>query len=116
NLGILTVLSTCHAMLGIRPAAVGVAIGSLLMAGVLIAPFCRRLPQGRRPESRRGGAGLVLMPLALLPVATVTLTRQAPVFIERFLGSDLPAGPLPHLNYAAKVSPLAMPSALPTST
>ncbi|WP_052682399.1 lipid II flippase MurJ [Saccharothrix sp. ST-888] len=112
NLGILTVLSTCHAMLGIRSAAVGVALGSLLMAGVLIAPFCRRLRQGRRPEPRRGGAGLVLMPLALLPVATFTLTRQAQVFIERFLGSDLPAGTISHLNYAAKVSQLAMTAAI----
>ncbi|MFB7664729.1 lipid II flippase MurJ [Kitasatospora sp. NPDC056138] len=112
NLGILTVLLTCHAVLGVRSAAVGVALGSLLMAGVLIAPFCRRLRQGRRPGPRRGGAGLVLIPFALLPVASFTLTRQAQVFIERFLGSDLPAGTISHLNYAAKVSQLAMTAAI----
>ncbi|MGK4580469.1 lipid II flippase MurJ [Kitasatospora sp. HPMI-4] len=112
NLGILAVLFTCHATLGVRSAAAGVALGSLLMAGVLIVPFCRRLRRGRRPGPRRGSAGLVLIPFALLPVAAFTLTRQAQVFIERYLGSDLPPGTISHLNYAAKVSQLAMTAAL----
>ncbi|GAA2234672.1 MULTISPECIES: lipid II flippase MurJ [Kitasatospora] len=112
NLGILTVLLTCHATLGVRSAAAGVALGSLLMAGVLIGPFRRRLRQGRRPGRHRGPAPLVLIPLALLPVAAFTLTRQAQVFIERCLGSGLPPGTISHLNYAAKVSQLAMTAAV----
>ncbi|MFD0530292.1 lipid II flippase MurJ [Kitasatospora arboriphila] len=50
----------------------------------------------------------MLIPLAMLPVATFTLTRQAQVFVERYLGSGLPPGTISHLNYAAKVSQLAM--------
>ncbi len=37
-----------------------------------------------------------------------TLTRQSQVFVERYLGSALPPGTISHLNYAAKVSQLAM--------
>jgi putative peptidoglycan lipid II flippase len=54
----------------------------------------------------------VLIPLAILPVAAFTLTRQAQVFIERYLGSSLPPGTISHLNYAAKVSQLAMTAAI----
>jgi len=114
NVGILALLLTCHAVWGVRSAALGVAFGSLLMAGVLIVPFLGRLHTGRRRKSRRGlpGQGLVLIPLAMLPVATFTLTRQAQVFVERYLGSGLPPGTISHLNYAAKVSQLAMTAAI----
>ncbi|WP_181442652.1 lipid II flippase MurJ [Streptomyces tateyamensis] len=112
NLGILAVLTTCHLLFGVRAAALGVAFGSLLMAGVLLAPFGRALRDGRRRRPRRGPRGLRLSPLALLPVAAFTLTRQSQVFIERYLGSALPAGTISHLNYAAKVSQLAMTTAI----
>ncbi|MFI9271788.1 lipid II flippase MurJ [Kitasatospora sp. NPDC052896] len=115
NLGILAVLTACHTLLGVRAAALGVAFGSLLMAGVLVGPFTARLRAGRRPARSVGPArarGLVLSPLALLPVAAFTLSRQSQVFIERYLGSDLPAGTISHLNYAAKVSQLAMTTAI----
>ncbi|MFF1908897.1 lipid II flippase MurJ [Kitasatospora sp. NPDC058218] len=122
NVGILGVLLSCHALWGVRSAAIGVALGSLLMAGLLVAPFLRRLRAGRsagapaRPGGREVPPGarpaLVLIPLALLPVAAFTLTRQAQVFIERFLGSALPPGTISHLNYAAKVSQLAMTAAI----
>ncbi|MER5354360.1 lipid II flippase MurJ [Kitasatospora sp. NPDC002551] len=110
NLGILGVLLTCHALWGVRAAAIGVAFGSLLMAGLLVGPFLRRLRSGpgRPGAARRSRNALVLIPLALLPVGVFTLTRQAQVFIERFLGSALPPGTISHLNYAAKVSQLAM--------
>ncbi|MFB6889827.1 lipid II flippase MurJ [Kitasatospora sp. NPDC056327] len=110
NLGILGVLLTCQALWGVRSAAIGVAAGSLLMAGLLVVPFLRALRPGtgRPGTGRRSRNALVLIPLALLPVAGFTLTRQAQVFIERFLGSALPPGTISHLNYAAKVSQLAM--------
>ncbi|WP_327066567.1 lipid II flippase MurJ [Kitasatospora sp. NBC_01302] len=113
NLGILAVLTLLHLALGVRAAALGVAFGSLLMAGLLIAPFLRALRAGpARGRAARGGRGLLLSPLALLPVAAFTITRQSQVFIERSLGSDLPVGTISHLNYAAKVSQLAMTTAL----
>ncbi|RKE21790.1 lipid II flippase MurJ [Streptomyces sp. TLI_171] len=113
NLGILALLLSGHQLLGVRSAALGVALGSGLMAGVLLLPFARRLREHRRRGLRRGSArGLVLIPLALLPVAAFTLTRQAQVFIERYLGSGLPPGTISHLNYAAKISQLAMTSAI----
>lgn len=114
NLGILAVLTTCHLLLGVRAAALGVAFGSLLLAGVLVGPFVRALRRGPggRGRAAAGGRGLLLNPLALLPVAAFTLTRQSQVFIERYLGSTLPAGTISHLNYAAKVSQLAMTTAI----
>ncbi|MFE9426068.1 lipid II flippase MurJ [Kitasatospora sp. NPDC006697] len=114
NLGILAVLTVCHSFLGVRSAALGVAFGSLLMAGVLIGPYGRAIKQGRfrRSRGQRAGHRLLLSPLALLPVAAFTLTRQSQVFIERYLGSGLPPGTISHLNYAAKVSQLAMTAAI----
>ncbi|MDH6706187.1 putative peptidoglycan lipid II flippase [Kitasatospora sp. MAA19] len=109
NLGILAVLLGCQSFLGVRSAALGVALGSLLMAGLLVGPFLRRLRRGATAgRARRSRKALVLMPLALLPVAAFTLTRQSQVFVERYLGSALPPGTISHLNYAAKVSQLAM--------
>ncbi|MFE7588199.1 lipid II flippase MurJ [Kitasatospora sp. NPDC057512] len=114
NLGILAVLLCLHSYLGVRSAALGVAGGSLLMAGLLVGPFLRRLRQGPAGtgRGRRSRRALVLMPLALLPVAAFTLTRQSQVFVERYLGSALPPGTISHLNYAAKVSQLAMTAGL----
>ncbi|MFI9365696.1 lipid II flippase MurJ [Kitasatospora sp. NPDC053057] len=113
NLGILALLFGFHGLLGVRSAALGVGLGSLLMAGLLVGPFLRRLRTGQAGQagagrSRRSRNTLVLMPLALLPVAAFTLTRQSQVFVERYLGSALPPGTISHLNYAAKVSQLAM--------
>ncbi|PBC77200.1 putative peptidoglycan lipid II flippase [Streptomyces sp. TLI_235] len=109
NLGILAVLLGGHALLGVRSAALGVALGSLLMAGLLLVAGRRLRSRRRRPErARTADAGLVLIPLAILPVAAFTLTRQAQVFVERYLGSGLPPGTISHLNYAAKISQLAM--------
>ncbi|MDH6113474.1 putative peptidoglycan lipid II flippase [Kitasatospora sp. MAP12-15] len=114
NLGILGVLTFGHGRLGIRAAALGVAFGSMLMAGVLVVPFANRLRAGRsRAAGVVGGPRrLLLSPLALLPVAAFTLSRQSQVFIERYLGSALPPGTISHLNYATKVSQLAMTTAI----
>jgi putative peptidoglycan lipid II flippase len=113
NVGILAILALCHQLLGVRSAALGVAFGSLLMAGLLVGPFGGMLHLGRtRPHRKGGRRPLLLNPLAILPIAGFTLTRQSQVFVERFLGSDLPPGTISHLNYAAKVSQLAMTTAL----
>ncbi len=49
---------------------------------------------------------------AFAPLAAYTLSRQAQVFVERFLGSTLPPGTISHLNYAQKVAQMPMLVAL----
>jgi putative peptidoglycan lipid II flippase len=109
NAGILTVMALLHARLGVRAAAAGVALGSVLMVAVLLPSFARRVSRLtlRRARGAASGAGLrepVLNPMAVLPVVLFTLTRQAQVFVERFIGSSLPPGTISHLNYAEKVA------------
>ncbi|WP_051944525.1 murein biosynthesis integral membrane protein MurJ [Streptacidiphilus rugosus] len=112
NSGILGVMLLLHGSLGVRAAAGGVALGSLLMTAVLLPPFARHVtglkdtrPTVRQAGRQRGRAGApVLSPVALLPVVLFTLTRQAQVFVERFIGSSLPPGTISHLNYAEKVA------------
>ena len=108
NAGILAVMVLLHGSLGVRAAAAGVAFGSALMTALLLPLFsrhCGRLTSPRREPSRQAPA---ISPLALLPVALFTLTRQAQVFVERFLASSLAPGTISHLNYAEKVAQMAM--------
>ena len=108
NAGILTVMLLLHGSLGVRAAAAGVAFGSVLMTALLLPLFARHcggLASPRRGAARRPPA---ISPLALLPVALFTLTRQAQVFVERFLASSLAPGTISHLNYAEKVAQMAM--------
>ncbi|MEY9873644.1 putative peptidoglycan lipid II flippase [Streptacidiphilus sp. MAP12-33] len=105
NAGILTVMLLLHASLGVRAAAGGVALGSLLMVAVLLPAFLRQV--SKLTVRRVRGASLgepVLNPMALLPVVLFTLTRQAQIFVERFIGSSLPPGTISQLNYAEKVA------------
>lgn len=108
NAGILSVMLLLHGSLGVRAAAAGVAFGSALMTALLLPLFARHC--GGLASARRGGARqpLAISPLALLPVALFTLTRQAQVFVERFLASSLAPGTISHLNYAEKVAQMAM--------
>lgn len=103
NVGILSAITVLHGPLGAVSAAIGVALGSVLMVAVQVPSFLRRLEPG---------ASLVQRPQvalwAFIPIATFTLTRHAQVFIERFLGSELPAGTISHLNYAQKVAQVPM--------
>ncbi|MEZ0064798.1 putative peptidoglycan lipid II flippase [Streptacidiphilus sp. MAP12-20] len=117
NVGILGVMLLLHGSLGVRAAAGGVALGSLLMTAVLLPPFTRQVSRltvsrltvrhGRRSADGARGVSTgapVLSPVALLPVVLFTLTRQAQIFVERFIGSTLPPGTISHLNYAEKVA------------
>lgn len=108
NVGILGVVVGLHTDLGILSAALGVACGSILMSAVQFPAFLRRAdlsPRLREPSSSRAFA-------AVIPVVLYTLTRQAQVFVERFLGSSLAPGSISHLNYAQKVAQVPMILAL----
>ncbi|MBB1255999.1 lipid II flippase MurJ [Streptomyces alkaliterrae] len=124
NLGIIGTVLALHPVLGVRAAAAGVAVGSLLMVLVQLPSFLSALPprlpalgrrrttggpraarRGRRPAVRT--AGLVGLGL-LAPVVLFALSRQSQVLVERFLGSTLPAGAISHLNYAQKVAQMPM--------
>ncbi|MFC1419734.1 murein biosynthesis integral membrane protein MurJ [Streptacidiphilus cavernicola] len=113
NTGILAVMVLLHGSLGVRAAAGGVALGSVLMTAVLLPLFSRHCARLTPRRSRAGTAGravptLAVSPWALLPIALFTLTRQSQVFIERFLASELTPGTISHLNYAEKVAQMAM--------
>ena len=109
NTGILAVMVLLHGSLGVRAAAGGVALGSMLMTAVLLPPFSRRCSTlTRRRAKPRGPANLAVSPWALLPIALFTLTRQSQVFVERYLASSLTPGTISHLNYAEKVAQMAM--------
>ncbi|NKZ08953.1 lipid II flippase MurJ [Actinomadura latina] len=127
NIGILALIAGLSAFVGITSAAIGVACGSLLMVAVQAPAFTRclrdsppaagsaagnaagsaagsaapRPPAARHVEWRLGLA-------AVAPVVVYTVTRQSQVFVERFLGSELAAGSISHLNYAQKVAQVPM--------
>ncbi|OLT31545.1 hypothetical protein BJF79_36940 [Actinomadura sp. CNU-125] len=88
-------------------AAIGVACGSVLMVAVQTPAFVRCL---REAPPHRGlpADGLRLGLAAVAPVVVYTVTRQAQVFVERFIGSGLEAGSISQLNYAQKVAQVPM--------
>nr|WP_257579288.1 lipid II flippase MurJ [Streptomyces sp. JJ38] len=124
NLAIIAVVILCHAWLGVRAAALGVALGGALMALVQLPFVLSRLPRAarpgsrrsrerrpreRRPRARRRGARPALLGFGLLaPVIVCCLGRQSQVLVERHLASGLPAGAISHLNYAQKVAQMPM--------
>jgi putative peptidoglycan lipid II flippase len=98
NVGILGAMLLLHRTLGVQSAAIGVAIGAVFMVAIQLPSFLRRLEPAAsvvRPHVALG---------AFIPIATFVVTRHAQVFVERFLGSQLPAGTISHLNYAQKVA------------
>jgi putative peptidoglycan lipid II flippase len=108
NIGILALIWTLHGRFGIVSAAAGVALGSVFMVLSQLPSFLRHVGLPRRLLVR----GSVVTVGAFAPVAVYTLTRQAQVFVERYLGSALPPGTISHLNYAQKVAQLPMLVAL----
>ena len=110
NAGIIGLMWTLRDRLGIVGAAAGVALGSVLMVLVQLPSYLRHVGRprlGPRSWSRSGFAFA-----AVAPIVVYTLGRQSQVYVERFLGSGLPAGAISHLNYAQKLAQLPMLVAL----
>jgi putative peptidoglycan lipid II flippase len=105
NVGILGSMALFHEQLGVFAAAIGVAVGSVLMVAVQTLPFLRRIgPAVWRSQVQRPHVALIVF----IPIAVYTVTRHAQVFVERILGSELSAGTISHLNYAQKVAQVPM--------
>ncbi|MGW1819044.1 lipid II flippase MurJ [Streptomyces sp. NPDC002125] len=110
NIGIIGMTLALHSVWGVRAAAAGVALGSVLMILTLLPTFVALVP-GRRGRVRRAARerGPALLGAAVLaPVVLFVVSRQSQVFVERFLASSLPDGAISHLNYAQKVAQLPM--------
>ncbi|WP_228993971.1 murein biosynthesis integral membrane protein MurJ [Streptomyces sp. DH8] len=115
NIGIIATTLALHAAWGVRAAAAGVAIGSVLMILTQLPVFLRLAPLGRPRLPRFGRIGKRVARTApplgfavLAPVILFVVGRQSQVLVERFLASTLPAGAISHLNYAQKVAQLPM--------
>nr|WP_234438908.1 lipid II flippase MurJ [Streptomyces sp. NRRL B-3229] len=110
NTGIIAAMFALGGHWGVRSAALGVAIGSGLMALIQLPSFVRQLRRRKVEQTLPVEAdGQRAVTVAL--VATVllfALCRQSQVLIERFLASTLPAGAISHLNYAQKVAQIPM--------
>nr|WP_079665055.1 lipid II flippase MurJ [Streptomyces sp. 3214.6] len=118
NVGIITGMFVLGGRWGVRSAAVGVAVGGLLMAVVQLPSLLGQLRK-RAVGAEAGGAAAgegaagqaeprPLDTALLTTVLLFALCRQSQVLIERFLASHLPAGAISHLNYAQKVAQMPM--------
>ncbi|MGH3239087.1 MAG: lipid II flippase MurJ, partial [Spirillospora sp.] len=122
NVGILALIGGLSGVAGVTSAAIGVACGSVLMIAIQAPAFVRCLRESKprsqpRPQPRSQSRSRVASVrdvdvwvgfAAVAPVVVYTVTRQAQVFVERFFGSELPAGSISHLNYAQKVAQVPM--------
>ncbi|MFJ4823275.1 murein biosynthesis integral membrane protein MurJ [Streptomyces bacillaris] len=115
NIGIIGMTLALHAVWGVRAAAAGVAVGSLLMILTQLPTFLKLLPLARprlRRPVRLGRRAVRTAPLlgmtVLAPIVVFVVSRQSQVLVERFLASALPAGAISHLNYAQKVAQMPM--------
>lgn len=106
NVGILSCMFALHDRIGVLSAAIGLAVGSVLMVAV-------QLPQFLRLVSLRGlefriSRKFLTASMVFLPIAIYTLGRQAQVFVERIVGSTLDAGSISHMNYASKIGQIPL--------
>lgn len=114
NTGIIVTMFAFGGHLGVRSAALGIALGGCLMVTVQAFFLWRRLADGPRQTSS-ANVGNESGPLSLALVATVlifALFRHSQILVERYFGSALPAGSISHLNYAQKVGQYPMVLAL----
>ncbi|OIV35991.1 hypothetical protein BIV57_18620 [Mangrovactinospora gilvigrisea] len=107
-------------ILRLRRKVAGIALDLGLPSPV---PGPRTRTKGRGAKRFLGGAvvgdGRALAGIsmaAFVPIAVFTLSRQAQVFVERFLASELAPGTISYLNYATKVAQVPMSFALILST
>jgi putative peptidoglycan lipid II flippase len=131
NTAVITVMFVLGGSWGVRAAAMGVAVGGVLMIGTQLPSLLRQLhsrkaaPSGDTAVSTAtpGTAALAdlagpaanrraMVPALVLAVLLFALCRQSQVLIERFLASTLPSGSISHLNYAQKVAQMPMVLAL----
>jgi putative peptidoglycan lipid II flippase len=105
NTGIVVCVFLLHRRIGVVSAAVGLAVGSLLMVAVQVPSLLRQVGRIRLSRSM---SFRYLPLLALLPAITYSLGRQAQVYVERFLGSSINVGAISRLNYASKVGQMGM--------
>ncbi|MFD3647779.1 murein biosynthesis integral membrane protein MurJ [Streptomyces cyaneofuscatus] len=112
NIGIIGMTLALHSVWGVRAAAAGVAVGSLLMILTQLPTLLRLLPLARprftRLRKRASRTAPLLGLTVLAPVVLFVVSRQSQVLVERFLASTLPAGAISHLNYAQKVAQMPM--------
>ncbi|MCF3964034.1 murein biosynthesis protein MurJ [Streptomyces fuscigenes] len=106
NAGIIATMLLLPARLGVRGAAIGVAVGGLCMAALQAPSLWRRVREAAPSPS--GGAVPGVGVALVAPVIVFALSRQAQVLVERFLAAPLDAGAISHLNYAQKVAQLPM--------
>ncbi|AQS69534.1 murein biosynthesis integral membrane protein MurJ [Streptomyces pactum] len=118
NTGIIAAMFLLGGRLGVRSAAVGVAVGGCLMVAVQLPSLWRQLTS-RAPVAGEAGADGGERPMRLALIGAVllfALCRQSQVLVERFLASSLPAGAISHLNYAQKVAQIPMTLSLMVCT
>ncbi|MFE1285342.1 murein biosynthesis integral membrane protein MurJ [Streptomyces sp. NPDC058751] len=109
NAGIIAVMFVLGTRYGVRSAALGVAVGGVLMVAVQAPSLWRRLRRGEPASGAPDAEPARPMGLALVgTVLLFALCRQSQVLVERFLASSLPAGAISHLNYAQKVAQMPM--------
>ncbi|WP_425508533.1 murein biosynthesis integral membrane protein MurJ [Streptomyces roseirectus] len=109
NVGIITGMFVLGGRWGVRSAAVGVAVGGVLMVLVQLPSLLKQLTSKAALREKRGEQEPQALDVALLAtVLLFALCRQSQVLIERFLASRLPEGAISHLNYAQKVAQMPM--------
>jgi putative peptidoglycan lipid II flippase len=106
NFGIIAMTLLLASRLGVRAAAVGLAVGSLLMVAVQLPSLFRRVDL--RPVRWRIDRQFVRTLAPAVPIVVFALLRQGQVYVERFLGSYLEPGSISQLNYAQKIAQIPM--------
>lgn len=110
NLGILGSILLLHERLGIYSAALGLALGSVLMLLVQAPALVRKVGVPRL--SLKFDRTLLYDFAAFVPVVVFVLSRHAQVYVERFLGSFLEPGVISQLNYATRLAQFPMFAAI----